>query len=326
MSSGNPNGYFDFVKTVPFASISSGAQDSITYEAAEQRYLKGNIDDAAKDFENYLTQFPNGSFRLNATFYKAECDYRSKNNEAALMGYEYIAEQPRNVYTEKSLLKAAYIQFKAQQYEKAITNYSKLEQIADMRDNIVFAQAGLMRSYFLTNKYDQSITYAQKLIAGDKVTNEIINEAHLTYGRAAMMTNDYTNAQKEFAAISKQSSETGAESKYNLSLIQYKLANYKQSKDECFSVINQVPSYDYWIAKSFLLLSDNYVALKDTFQAKETLKSVLDNYEKNPDDKEDIKEMAKQKYELLNNNEILNINNENKNDQPEDLSKGKDEQ
>ncbi len=291
INSGRPNEYFDFVKTVPNASVSTGAQDSITYEAAEQRYLKGNFDDAAKDFENYLTQFPNGSFRLNATFYKAESDYRSKNNEAALAGYEYIIEQPRNVYTEKSLLKAAYIQFKAQQYEKAIPNYSKLEQIADLRDNIVSAQAGLMRSYFLTAKYDQSITYAQKLIAGDKVSNEIINEAHLTYGRSAMMTSDYTNAQKEFNIISKQSSETGAEAKYNLAYIQYKLSNYKQSKDECFSVINQVPSYDYWIAKSFLLLSDNYIALKDTFQAKETLKSVLDNYEKNPADKEDIREL-----------------------------------
>ena len=151
VNGGRPNDYFDFVKTVPNASVSTGAQDSITYEAAEQRYLKGNTDDAAKDFDNYLKQFPNGAFTLNATFYKAECDYKNKNNEAALAGYEYIAEQPRNVYTEKSLLKAAYVQFKTQQYDKAITNYSKLEQIADMRDNILLAQAGLMRSYFITN-------------------------------------------------------------------------------------------------------------------------------------------------------------------------------
>jgi len=285
--------------------------------------LKGNIDDAAKDFEHYLKQFPTGIFRLNATFYKAECDFKNKNNEAALNGYEYISEQSRNVYTEKSLLKAAFIQLKSQQYDKAIGNYSKLEQIADLRDNIVFAQAGLMRAYFLTAKYEQSITYSQKLISGEKVANELINEAHLTYARSAMMTNDFTNAQREFATISKQSSVLGAESKYNLALIQYKLANFKQSKEECFSVINQVPSYDFWIAKSFLLLSDNYIALKDTFQAKETLKSVLDNYEKNAADKEDVREMAKQKLDaLMENKDVLNNNEENKNAQPdEDLSK-----
>ncbi len=79
---------------------------------------------------------------------KTESDYRNKNNESALTGYEYIIEQPRNVYTEKSLLKAAFIQFKAQQYEKAIPHYSKLEQVADLRDNIISAQAGLMRSLF----------------------------------------------------------------------------------------------------------------------------------------------------------------------------------
>ena len=325
VNSGRPNEYFDYVKTVPNASVSTGAQDSITYEAAEQRYLKGNFDDAAKDFESYLTNFPNGAFRLNATFYKAESDYRNKNNEAALTGYEYIVTQPRNVYTEKSLSKAAYIQFKSQQYDKAITNYQKLEQIADLRDNIIAAQAGLMRSYYLTDKFNESITYAQKLIAGNKVPNEIISEAHLTYARSAMNAKDYTNAQKEFSTIAKQSGETGAEAKYNLASIQYNLANYKQSKEECFDVINQVPSYDYWIAKSFILLADNYVALKDTFQAKETLKSVLNNYEKNPADKEDIREIAKQKYDALintSNQDVLNNNDENKNVKPEeDLSK-----
>ncbi len=324
INSGHPNDYFDYVKTVPNASVSTGAQDSITYEAAEQRYLKGNIDEASKDFENYLSQFPTGSFRLNATFYKAECDFKNKNSEAALPGYQFIIEQPRNVYTEKSLLKAAFIQFNAKQYDQAIVNYGKLEQIADLRDNIISSQAGLMRSYYLTAKYDQSITYSQKLISGDKVSNELINEAHLAYGRSAMMNSDLTMAQKEFTTIAKQSSEAGAESKYNLAFIQFKLSNFKSSKDQCFEVINQVPSYDFWIAKSFLLLSDNYIALKDTFQAKETLKSIIDNYEKNPADKEDIREMAKQKYETLivnQNKDVLN-NEENKNVQPEeDLSK-----
>jgi hypothetical protein len=39
-----------------------------------------------------------------------------------------------------------------------------------------------------------------------------------------------------------------------------------------------MPNYDYWIAKTFILLADDYVALKDNFQAKATLQSVLDNY------------------------------------------------
>jgi hypothetical protein len=46
-----------------------------------------------------------------------------------------------------------------------------------------------------------------------------------------------------------------------------------------FEVINQVPSYDYWIAKSFILLADIYVVNGNTVQAKATLQSIIDNYE-----------------------------------------------
>ncbi|MNT71345.1 hypothetical protein D3C72_2098210 [compost metagenome] len=55
-------------------------------------------------------------------------------------------------------------------------------------------------------------------------------------------------------------------------------------------------SYDYWVAKSFILLSDNYVALKDNLQAKSTLLSIIDNY----DGKDDIIPTAKEKLEKLN--------------------------
>ena len=45
----------------------------------------------------------------------------------------------------------------------------------------------------------------------------------------------------------------------------------------------ELPNYDYWIAKTYILLADDYVALKDNFQAKATLQSILDNYKGNDD-------------------------------------------
>ena len=49
-----------------------------------------------------------------------------------------------------------------------------------------------------------------------------------------------------------------------------------------------MPSYDYWIAKGFILLGDNYLAQRDTFQAKETYKSIVDNYQKESSDPDDL--------------------------------------
>jgi hypothetical protein len=44
-------------------------------------------------------------------------------------------------------------------------------------------------------------------------------------------------------------------------------------------LVNEDPGYDYWITKAFLLLADNFVAIGDNFQAKETLQSIIDNSE-----------------------------------------------
>ena len=299
ISNGTPDKYFDYAKTVSNVSISEGAQDSITFEAAEQQYLSQKFDEAKISFKKYLEQFDNGIFKLNATFYIAECDYRSNKFEDALTGYEFIVAQPKNIFSEKSLLKAGNINYKNKAYDRAIPHYAKLEQTADLRDNIIYAQTGLMRSYFKNKQYDQSLLYAQKLLSSDKVSNEIEAEAHLTNGRCALLTDDFATAKKEFQATAKQSSAVGAESRYNLALIEYKQNNFKASQNKCFEIINEVPSYDYWIGKSFILLADNYVALKDTFQAKQTLQSLIENFEVDPSDPEDIKALATARYNEL---------------------------
>ena len=324
VGNGRPDDYFAFVKNIPNASVSIGAQDSITYEAAEQRYLKSNFEDASKDFDKYLQQFPNGAYRLNATFYKAECDYRNKNFTAALIGYESISGESKNIYSEKSLLKAGNINFNTKEYKKAIEQYAKLEQIADQRDNLIYAATGIMRSSYQIANYNQAIAYANKLINGEKVSNELIAEAHLITGRSAMKLDDYVMAKKEFTSISNQSSDAGAEAKYSLALIDFKMGNFKASQAKCYDVANSVPSYDYWIAKSFILLSDNHVALKDNFEAKATLQSLLDNFEKDPSDPEDIKAIAQAKLDDL----VLTEMNENKAPAPQpdpetDLNKEK---
>ncbi len=299
ISNGKPDDYFAYVKNIPNASVSTGAQDSITYEAAEQRYLKGNFDDAARDFDKYLTQFPNGAYKLNATFYKAECDYRNKNYSQSLIGYENIISEPANIYTEKSLAKAAALHYNGKEYTKAITYFLRLEATAELRENVLAAQTGLMRSYYSQPNYNEAIAYAKKLINGEKVSNDIVSEAHLTYGRSALQLNDFVGAKNEYTALSKQSSLAGAEAKYQLAFIDYKMGNFKASQKKCYDVANQVPSYDFWIGKSFILLADNYIALVDTFQAKATLQSILENYEKDPADPEDIKAMAQEKLDDL---------------------------
>jgi len=60
-------------------------------------------------------------------------------------------------------------------------------------------------------------------------------------------------------------------------------------------LVKDLPNYDYWVTKTFILLADNYVALKDNFQAKATLQSIIENYKGD----DDILPTAKQKLDQL---------------------------
>lgn len=69
----------------------------------------------------------------------------------------------------------------------------------------------------------------------------------------------------------------------------------------CFDLAKEMPNYDYWVAKTFILLADNYVKLKDTFQAKATLQSIIDNYKGN----DDILPLAQQKLQILSPGKVV---------------------
>jgi tetratricopeptide (TPR) repeat protein len=198
------------------------------------------------------------------------------------------------------LLRSGQILEKQRSCARAIEIYKELEEIADLMDNVIAAQTGLMRCHHLMEDHENTIIYARKLIEGDKTPVQTVQEAHLLFGRSALAKNDFPAAKKAFSEVAKGSSgEATAEAKYSLGLIQFNNSEYKLSQEQCYKVINQVPSYEYWIGKSFILLGDNYLALGDTFQAKHTYRSIIDNYNGEKDDKEDLISIAQEKYNTI---------------------------
>ena len=68
----NVDGYLAYVKEIG-QGVSVSEQDSLLYTAAENTYLAGNCEKAVSDLDNYLSRFPNGTFLLNANYYRADC-------------------------------------------------------------------------------------------------------------------------------------------------------------------------------------------------------------------------------------------------------------
>jgi TolA-binding protein len=129
------------------------------------------------------------------------------------------------------------------------------------------------------------------------------NRAALMSGKIAMAKGDYETAQDEFLTIvNNASDESGAEAKYRIAEIQYISKQYKQSYETLIDLNKKFQSYPNWIGKAFLLLADNSQAMGDTFQAKATLKSLIDKFPL-----ETIREEAKVKLKMIEQGETTAV-------------------
>ncbi len=287
--------YVDFTKEVPQADISRSEQDSLTYIAAENKYMDGNCDVANEGFIKYISKFPEGTFILEANFYKAECDFRAQRFDAALKNYAFILAQPRSRFTANAAARTAQIHHQRNNFDAALENYIRLEETADQPGMIINAIAGEMQCNYALKRYGLAIQSAQKLLTLDKVPENLATEAHITIARSAYALTNTDLARREFEETLKLSkTEMAAEAKYMLAQLQFENSEYDKCEKSVFALSENYASYDYWVAKGFLLLSDVYVKKGNIFQAKQTLQSIIDNY-----DGKDLVAIAREKLAAI---------------------------
>jgi len=272
--------YIKFSSEFSKVPVTKTKEDSLTYTAAENQYMTGDCDKAGEGFGKYISRFPDGSFIVEAYFYRAECDYRREFYDKALKGYEFILAEPRSRFTSNAALKAARINTFNKNYQAALDNYIRLEETAEQASHTVDAIAGQMHCNYQLNNFGLAIQSAQKLLLQSKVAENLATEAHITIARSAYQLKNSELARKEFEETVKLSrNEMGAEAKFMLAQIQYDNGNYDETEKTVFTLSDVYASYDYWVAKGFILLADVYVKKDNSFQAKQTLQSIIDNYE-----------------------------------------------
>jgi len=283
--------YYAYAENIPFANVTANEQDSITYLAAENLYMNNQCGPASEAFGSYISNFPNGAFLLSANFYKAECELRLGNVDRALEGYNFVLTNARSKYTENALKRAGEINFDNGNYAAARENFNQLELNADYRENLTIAYEGQMECNYQLGYYRQAMDASRKLLTRDKLNNEQVLAAHFILAKSALAIDSMSVARVEFEkTIELSDGERGAEAKYMLAAIQYTLKNYVRAEEMIFELANEFPAYEYWKAKGFIMLADIYAINGNTFQAKQTLQSIIDNYPG-----EDLRDVAGQK-------------------------------
>lgn len=296
VNKGESEEYLEFIRSASCVVVSPSYQDSVSYESAFNMYKSDDCTKASKLFKNYITRFPGGYFILKANYYKAECDFKLKNYDTALVHYEFVATHNRNDFTERSTRQTAILYYNKKNYEKAYEYYSALERIAGNRDNLQVALAGQMKSGMQLNKIDTTASASFKYINSTLIRKEDLVDANLNIGRYFMAHDQPDSALTAFQYVLKETKNAyAAESKYNIAYINYLRKEYNTAKKQIFELSDKFPSYEGWIAKGYLVLADIYHQQKDNFQAKATLQSLIENL----DDGDPVKDKATERLRQI---------------------------
>ena len=152
----------------------------------------------------------------------------------------------------------------------------------------------LYKCYKELNVKEQLLVYAKSIVELDKVDQQLFLDAKLLLANNSFDLSEFYSAKKEYTEISEMDKNYfGAHAKYQLAKLSFIEDDFQSVESIVFEIAESYYD-DFYIAKSFILLSDAYLEQENYFQAKATLQSIVDNYQK-----EDLKIIAKEKLNVL---------------------------
>jgi TolA-binding protein len=284
VDNGRVDEYATWVRTLDFVAVTDADLDNDTYEAAEKQFQQSNTKQAISGFSSYISAFPKGIHALKANFYLAQSYFSDGSESKSIPNYEYVIAEPRNEFTEQSLVRLAQIFLKNKECDKAILVLSRLENEADFPQNKTFAQSNLMKCYYESKEYQNSVVYAEKVLANPKTDDNVKSDAQIIIARAAVQTGDETKARLAYAKLlGIAKGELAAEALYYDAYFKNKDAKFELSNDAVQKLAKNYSGYRFFGAKGLVLMAKNYYGLKDSFQATYILDNVIQNFTDFPD-------------------------------------------
>jgi len=298
LDQGDASSYIQYATGANIGDLSAAEQDNLAFQAANSLFTRGEYGPAVEAINAYFDKFPKPIQEKHARYIRGVSLYHTGHPKEALHDLNIILNDWTSQYTEKTLLTVAALYLSLKEYNEAIVHLKKLELVSEYRKNYGYAVTNLMICYFEIGDFEQVAKYAKLIKNYDRSSEEDIAKAHLYGARAMLQEGKEEPGMKELSlAALKSKTAVGAEARYRMGQLQYQNKEYDKAQEMAFDVINNMGSYDYWVAKSFILLADAYAGKGDKLQARKTLESIIKNYE----EEDDVIPSAKERLQKLKN-------------------------
>lgn len=290
--------YMSYASSLPGGTnFDVNERDSLTYTAAERVYMRGDIAEAKKSFTSYLQSFPQGAFSVNASYYLGIISYNEKNYSDATVYLNKVLEYPDSKFSIEAMTLCAQMAYNDKEYTRSLELYKRLADKSVNQEERLQAQTGALRSAYLSDNVEETVSSASAILSHSKLAPELANEARYYRAKAFIKSGQDNDALADFKVLAKDTRNVyGAEAKYIVAQMYFDKGNTDAAEKEILQYIDVSTPHAYWLARSFVLLSDVYVKVGRKLDAKQYLLSLQQNYQAD----DDIAEMIETRLAKLN--------------------------
>ena len=182
-------------------------------------------------------------------------------------------------------MRVAEICYDKADYTCALDGFYKMNALASNRESATVARLGILRCSQALGRHQAAIDIAEQILSDTPVSDETKAEAQYGRAKAYIALNQWSKAQTDLKALSKEVRTTqGAEAKYLLAQSYYELKDLDSAEAEVMSFTQMNTQQQYWLARALVLLSDINRERGELFQARQYLLVLQQNYTATGDD------------------------------------------
>lgn len=285
-----------FLNTVDNAPRLDVAEaDRLAFDAAEKQWLEQG---RADRLEAYLAANPDGTFRAQALTYLLDAaSAAGRHNDALHYADELISAFPDNTSTEGALAYKASHLYDEGDAVGALSLWNDLAARASSPRMQNAARAGIMRVARDRGDAPAMLSAADAILGSSTAGSEMRTEAVFTRGLAQRLDGHEQQARATWAEIADQTDDPyGVKALYYTAESLFDGGDTEGARTAVERLVDSATPHTYWLARGFILLSDIYAAQGKTYDAREYLRSLRQNY---PGSETDIFDMIDTRLKKL---------------------------
>jgi tetratricopeptide (TPR) repeat protein len=290
--------FSQWIRSQGLTTFTDTELEKIAFEAAEKRFLEGNVKAAERLLTEYLNDYPQGVYVLTATYYLAELYFETQDLAKAQVAYEELAQGSVTNYTEKALVRLISLFKSEAEVRQSIPYLEKLDSIASFQENKRFALLNLMQAYYAEEAYLKTLLLTERVLNLPELESKLQWDALTLKAKSAVAIQDTLTAAETYKKLeTAPESNIVAEALYFRAYQLYVDKKYESSNELIGKIAQLGSASGIWNVKALVLLAKNYYSLEDSFQAVFVLESVIENFSAYPEQIEEAQKLL-ERYTL----------------------------